>query len=124
MPAWVSASSFIRAAIPPACSSSRLVGWPSSAARSSAKTSWAYTGCSVHSVPSLSNTATRSRSGTKSGEPGSVTAATNATIDCFAVVSRQPGSSSALMPAPHLMVSLAAHMQRRRAVRYDIIPSG
>src|SRR5436190_10531851 len=63
MPAWVSAISLIRAAIPPACSSSRLVGWPSSAARSSAKISWAYTGCPVHSVPSLSNTATRSRFG-------------------------------------------------------------
>src|SRR5581483_11459665 len=53
----------------------KAVGWPSSAARSSAKTSWAYTGCSVHNVPSLSNTATRSRSGTKSGASGSVTAA-------------------------------------------------
>src|SRR6185437_14372697 len=53
-------------------------------------------GCSVHSVPSLSNTATRSRSGMKSGESGSVTAATNSMIDCLAVVSRQLGSSSAL----------------------------
>ncbi len=99
MPAWVSASSLSNAAIPPACSSSRLVGCPSSAARSSAKTSWAYTGCSVHSVPSLSNTAMRSRSGMKSGESGSVTAATNSMIDCFAVVARQLASSSALIAA-------------------------
>jgi hypothetical protein len=41
---------------------------------------------------SLSNTAIRSGSGTKSGESRSVTAATNSTIDLFAVVSRQPGS--------------------------------
>jgi len=35
--------------------------------------------------------------GMKSGESGSVTAATNSTIDCLAVVSRQPGSSSVLI---------------------------
>jgi hypothetical protein len=36
----------------------------------------------------------------KSGESGSVTAATNSTIDCLAVVSRQLGSSSALTAHP------------------------
>src|SRR5437764_6325822 len=126
MPAWVRASSLIRASISPACSSSRLVGWPSSAARSSAKTSWAYTGCSVHSVPSLSNTAMRSRSGTKSGESGSVTAATNSTIECFAVVSRQLGSSSALIVRlPRLMVTLAligSSMERRWVVPHITHP--
>jgi hypothetical protein len=44
----------------------------------------------------------------KSGESGSVTAATNPTIDCLAVVSRQLGSSSALIAHPlRLMVTLA-----------------
>ena len=37
--------------------------------RSRANASWTYTGCSDHSVPSLSNTAMRSAGGTKSGEP-------------------------------------------------------
>ena len=43
---------------------------------------------------------TRVRSGTKSGESGSVTTATNSTIDCLAVVLRQLGSSSALICPP------------------------
>src|SRR3954471_9994717 len=119
MPAWVSASSFIRAGIPPACSSARLVGWPISAALSSAKTNWAYAGCSVHSVPSLSNTATRSRSGTKSADSASVTAATNSIIACFAVVSRQLGSSSLLMansPTPRVDRPQSARPRQRRNV--------
>jgi hypothetical protein len=44
----------------------------------------------------------------KSGESGSVTAATNSTIDCFAAVSRQPGNSSALIGRLlRLMLTLA-----------------
>ena len=44
--------------------------------RSSAKASWTYIGCSHQSVPSLSNTAMRSATGTKAGEPWFVTFAT------------------------------------------------
>src|SRR5690349_18407738 len=46
-------------------------------------------------VPSLSNTAMRSTSGTSSSDPGSVTASTKATIDAFAGVSFQLDRASA-----------------------------
>jgi hypothetical protein len=49
-----------------------------------AKRNWKYSGCSAHRVPSLSNTAMRSATGTKSGVPGFVTFATNAVMACFA----------------------------------------
>ena len=46
--------------------------------------------------------------GDESGESGSVTAATNSTIDCLAVVWRQLGSSSALIGRLlRLMLTLA-----------------
>ncbi|SIT55515.1 hypothetical protein BQ8794_220080 [Mesorhizobium prunaredense] len=62
--------------------------------RSSAKASWTYIGCSIHSVPSLSNTAMRSGSGTKSGEPSLLTLSTNSTIAAFGAVSFQEGNGS------------------------------
>ena len=51
-------------------------------------------GCSTHSVPSLSNTAMRSGSGTKSGEPCLLTFSTNSTIAAFGAVSFQDGKGS------------------------------
>src|SRR5262249_7890104 len=74
--------------------------------RSRANASWAYMGCSVHSVPSLSNTAMRSCGGTKSAESGSVTAATNSPIARFAAVSRQLGNPS---PPPFPPPPTTAH---------------
>src|SRR5438477_6350976 len=63
--------------------------------RSTAKKSWKYIGCSHQSVPSLSNVAMRSSSGTKSGEPSFVTFATNSTMDCLTAPSLQEGNGSA-----------------------------
>jgi hypothetical protein len=48
--------------------------------RSRANASWVYMGCSIQSVPSLSNTAIRSASGTKLGPPSRVVAATKSRI--------------------------------------------
>ena len=62
--------------------------------RSSAKRNWKYIGCSHQSVPSLSNVAMRSATGTKSGEPSLVTFSTKATIAFFGAVSFQEGSGS------------------------------
>ncbi len=53
----------------------------SSAARSMANANYAYTGSSAHRVPSLSETAPRSTSGTAASDSGSVTPATKSTID-------------------------------------------
>jgi hypothetical protein len=63
--------------------------------RSSANASWKWIGCSAQSVPSLSNVAIRSRSGTKSAPPGFVTRPTNSTIAFFDAPSFQEGSGSA-----------------------------
>ena len=68
--------------------------------RSKAKSAWKYIGCSAQSVPSLSNMAMRSASGTKSGEPAFVTFATKATMDCLAVPSFHEGSGSAACRRP------------------------
>ena len=54
--------------------------------RSSAKRSWNGSGFSVHSVPSLSNVAMRSGTGTKSDEPSFVTLATKSPIAFFVVL--------------------------------------
>src|SRR5882672_1524883 len=62
--------------------------------RASAKTSWKYRGCSAQSVPSLSNVAMRSLTGTKSDEPTFVTFVTNSTIDFLAAPSFQEGRES------------------------------
>ena len=84
-------------------SSTALKGWvvlhsgccgASAFTRSSAKASWVYIGCSTHSVPSLSNTAMRSGSGTKSGEPSLVTFSTKATMAAFGAVSFHDGRGS------------------------------
>src|SRR6266481_6924900 len=52
-------------------------------------------GCSTHNVPSLSKVAMRCGTGTKSGEPSRVTAATKFRIDCFAAPSVHDGSVAA-----------------------------
>ena len=66
---------------------------------------WKYIGCSHQSVPSLSNMAMRSAIGTKSGEPGLVTFATNSTMDRLAGPSFHEGSGSAAWEYLHgLMV--------------------
>ena len=61
--------------------------------RSSAKYNCTGTGCSHHSVPSLSKVAMRLDVGTKSGEPGLVTFSTKETMDCppSAVIPRWQG---------------------------------
>ncbi len=71
-------------------------GWDGASAftRSSAKASWAYIGCSTHSVPSLSKTATRCGSGTKSGVFSAVTLSTKAMMAAFGAVSFHEGSGS------------------------------
>ena len=51
-------------------------------------------GCSDQSVPSLSNVAMRSGTGTKSGVPGFVTRETKPVIACFAAPSFHEGSGS------------------------------
>jgi hypothetical protein len=51
----------------------------------------------------------------KSGESGSVTAATNSTIDCLAVVSRQLGSSSALIARLLRLMLISALVGSSRA---------
>ena len=56
--------------------------------------SWKGTGFSDQSVPSLSNVAIRSGTGTKSGEPSLVTFSTKATMAFLGAVSFQEGSGS------------------------------
>ncbi len=80
--------------------------------RSSANNSWKYIGCSHQSVPSLSNVAMRSGTGTKSGEPGLVTFSTKVTMACFAVVSFHEGNGSAARR--ELAVNAARTQARRR----------
>jgi hypothetical protein len=58
------------------------------------KSNWMGIGFSHHSVPSLSNTATRSSGGTKSGEPSVVTRWTNSWIACLLAPARQLDSGS------------------------------
>ncbi len=71
--------------------------------RSMAKKAWKYIGCSAHSVPSLSNTAMRSGSGTKSGEPAFVTRSTKATTAFFGAASFHEGSESTAAPGKALL---------------------
>jgi hypothetical protein len=59
------------------------------------KSSWIGIGYSHHSVPSLSNTAKRSSTGTGTDPSPPLTRATNSTIACFAGPSRQLDSPSA-----------------------------
>ena len=101
---------------PPAFSSSRVEGCPSSAALSMAKANWVYMGDSAHKVPSLSNTAIRPISGTNSPDPGSVTAATKSTMDCLVGVSRQLGSASAIPVIVVLPQALCARMSNGREI--------
>ena len=66
------------------------------------KSSWIGIGFSHHSVPSLSNTATRSSTGTASA-PSQVRA-TKSTIACFAAPSRQL-ASAVVFDEPTISVS-------------------
>ena len=59
------------------------------------KSSWIGIGFSHHSVPSLSNTATRSSTGTASDPSSPHVRRTKSMIACFAGPSRQLGSTSA-----------------------------
>jgi hypothetical protein len=63
------------------------------------KSSWMGIGFSHHSVPSLSNAATRSWGGTKSGEPSLVTRSTSSWMACLLAPARQLGSGSPAGPA-------------------------
>ena len=63
--------------------------------RSNAKSAWKYSGCSDHSVPSLSNVAMRSPSATKSVLPVVVTALTKSVIAVFDGPAFHDGSGSA-----------------------------
>ncbi|MNK98662.1 hypothetical protein D3C87_1190320 [compost metagenome] len=71
-------------------------GWDGASACTSSRENitWKYMGCSLHSVPSLSKTAMRSWTGTKSGLPGSVTAFTKATMAVLDGPSVQDASSA------------------------------
>src|SRR5262245_55514522 len=62
--------------------------------RSKAKNPWKYIGCSLQSVPSLSNTAIRAGGATNCGPPWVVTASTNFTMACLLGPSFQDGSGS------------------------------
>ena len=62
---------------------------------SKAKNACTGSGCSHQSVPSLSNVAMRSGTGTKSGEPGVVTLVTKSMMDCLAAPSFHEGNGSA-----------------------------
>ena len=62
--------------------------------RSIANRNWKYSGCSAHSVPSLSKTAMRSSGLTKSGPPSLVTLPTKSMIACFDAPSLHDGSAS------------------------------
>ncbi len=80
----------------------RFLGFPflmlcgaSALIRSIAKMNWKYSGCSAHSVPSLSKVAMRSAGRDEAGEPGVVTAATKSMMDCLVLPSTHDGSGSA-----------------------------
>ena len=64
--------------------------------RSMAKKSWTGNGCSHQRVPSLSNVAMRSGTGTKSLLPFVVTFATKSRMDCLVLPSFHDGSGSAV----------------------------
>ena len=77
--------------------SSRQPGLAAASAlmRSTVNSTSTYIGCSVHSVPSLSNVAMRSAGGTKPGLPGCVVSVTNRTIAALVAPAFHDGSGSA-----------------------------
>ena len=77
------------------------------ASRRRMKSSWMGIGFSHHSVPWLSNTATRSSGGAKSGEPSVVTRSTNSTMACLLAPPRQLASESLAVPAWEVATSPA-----------------
>ena len=81
---------------------------------------WKGRGTSGHNVPSLSNTATHSSSGTNSGASALVTRSTNSMIDRFAAVSFQNDNadiSPTELPPPARVVTALAP-RRRYATDY------
>ncbi|MNC74674.1 hypothetical protein D3C75_1260700 [compost metagenome] len=62
---------------------------------SRANSTWKYIGCSLHRVPSLSNTAMRSSTARKSLLPSLVTVCTNSVMAVFAGPSFQDARGSA-----------------------------
>ena len=144
MPAWVAMMISIRPFSPAAASvfmspsSTAWNGWvvshsgcsgASALTRSSAKASWVYIGCSTHSVPSLSNTAMRSGSGTKSGEPSLVTFSTKATMAAFGAVSFQDGRGSVwaspratMQAGPMQPSAIAKPLRRLRRSKHSAPP--
>src|SRR5262245_8372945 len=74
-------------------------------------------GCSHHSVPSLSKVAMRSASGTKSAAPSFVTPATKSRIADLAAPSFQEGRGPKVIPRPRkvkLAVQMTIHFWRLR----------
>ena len=94
-------------------------GWSGASAftRSNAKASWKYTGCSDHSVPSLSKTATRSETGTNVSLPSAVTFRTKSMMACFALPSFQDGRASAARPIGLVAVSAVTSAQANATTR-------
>src|SRR4051794_17879938 len=72
------------------------------------KSIWIGTGFSHHSVPSLSNTATRSSTGTGSAPSWPHVVATNSRIACFARPSRQLDRAPFTAPAPCSLLTFVA----------------
>ena len=76
------------------------------------KSSWIGIGFSHHNVPSLSNTATRSSTGTAADPSAPQTRATNATIACLAAPSRQPVNPPTTPTAPLPVVVMNPPLSR------------
>src|SRR4051794_8767636 len=83
------------------------------------KSSWIGIGFSHHSVPSLSNTATRSSTGTGAEPSAPVTRATNPAIARFAGPSRQLPSSGAPLFTGHHRDGLALEVDVGLAADVD-----
>lgn len=95
--------------------------------RSSMKTNWKYSGCSAHSVPSLSNTAMRSSFGTNDLLPSRETSATKSVMAAFAGPSRHDGSGSpagALAPGPAqpaMAIRATVATPKARRVQFEVM---
>ncbi len=126
MPRWPLLANAARSPSSTALNGWRLrhSGWDGARActRSSENCSSKYMGCSLHSVPSLSNTAMRSSGATKSGLPGVATACTNSTMALREGPSFQDGSAAcgrdcgsvAAQPASRPSASSQVQAVRRR----------
>ncbi|MCY1304935.1 hypothetical protein D9M70_547100 [compost metagenome] len=128
MPEWVAAMIFISPSMP---LSARAFWSPSSTAlngccsfhsgccgarrftSSRANSTSKYSGCSLHRVPSLSNTAMRSATGTKSLPPSVVTAVTKASMALRAGPSFHDGKGSWAWARSGSTRSSANHQRNR-----------